>query len=102
VTTPLNDLTCRVALLSAPLEFTVTVRLLGGVGGGRLELRATRNACGGDAREYARLVTLCTVEDRGATAVAAAFVREARVALACTESPVERTLTRVRVRKARR
>jgi len=94
VTTPLNDLTRRVALLAAPLGFTVTVRLLGGARGSRLELKATRSASG-EAQEYARQVTLGVVESRGAAEVAADFIREARVAL-------EHTVTSVRVRRARR
>ena len=101
MTTSLNDLTRRVALLAAPLGFNVTVRLLGGARGRCVELKACRNACG-EAQEYARRITLSTVEDRGASTLAADFVREARVALCGTEPWMQHTITRVRVRKAPR
>ena len=97
LTTPLNDLTHRLTQLAAPYGCTVTVRLLGGTRGSAVELRATR-LCDGESKEYTRQVTLRTLANRGA-AVAADFVREARVALAA--APGEQTVTRARLRRSR-
>lgn len=99
MTTQLNDLTHRLALLAAPHGYKVTVRLLGGGRSGHLELKATR-VTAGETLEYARHLTLDALELKGATALSAEFIREARVALSAT-AVAEQTTTRARVRKAR-
>jgi hypothetical protein len=81
VTTELNDLVRRLALLAAPRDYSLTARLLGGGDGSRVELRAARNA-GAEIREYIRHVTLTLLERHGATAIAKDFAREAAEALA--------------------
>lgn len=98
MTTPLNDLTHRLTMLAAPYGCTITVRLIGGTRGGAVELRATR-VCDGDSKEYTRQVTLRTLANRG-TAIAADFMREARVALAGTAAG-EQSVTRARLRRGR-
>jgi len=98
LTSPLNDLTHRLTMLAAPYGYTITVRLLGGPRGGALELRAARSH-DGESKEYTRQLSLRTLANRG-QAVAADFIREARVALAA--APVAETVTRARLRKVRR
>lgn len=98
MTSPLNDLTHRLTLLAAPYGYQVTVRLLGGPRGAAIELRAAGTR-GVETQEYTRQLTLRTLEKRGA-AVAADFIREARVALSA--APAEETVTRARLRRARR
>ena len=98
MTSPLNDLTHRLTLLAAPYGYTITVRLLGGPRGAAIELRATRSH-DGESKEYTRQLSLRTLANRG-KAVAADFIREARVALAA--APADETVTRARLRKMRR
>lgn len=81
LTTPLNDLTHRLALLAAPCGCTVSVRLLGGEHGNIIELTA-RETGAAEAREYSRQLTLRMLASRGAAQLAAEFVREARLAFA--------------------
>jgi hypothetical protein len=81
VTTELNDLVRRLALLAAPRAYSLTARLLGGGDGSRVELRAARGS-GAEVREYTRHVTLTLLERQGAAAVARDFARQAAEALA--------------------
>lgn len=81
LSTELNDLTQRLALLASVSGCTVSVRLLGGEHGSVIELRATRT-CAAEAREYARQLTLRQLACRGAGQLAADFIREARLAFA--------------------
>jgi hypothetical protein len=81
---PLNELVRRLALLAAPRTYSLTARLLGGKDGNRIELRAAGTGSGIEAREYARHVTLTTLESRGAAVIAKEFAQEAAEALAET------------------
>jgi hypothetical protein len=93
LSTPLNDLTHRLALLEAVSGCTLTVRLLGGEHGDVIELKATRTSAA-EACDYARKVTLRALTCRGARQLAADFVREARLAFATGRRPAGRTALR--------
>ena len=81
LSTQLNDLTHRLALLASVSGCTLTVRLLGGEHGNVIELKATQTRAA-EACEYARQLTLRALSCRGAQQLAADFVREARLAFA--------------------
>ena len=87
VSTSLNDLSQRLAILAAPFGYSVKTKLLGGPHGSCLELKASRPAPGGGALEYARLVSLTDLEARGAAVVADDFSRDARRALSGADAP---------------
>jgi hypothetical protein len=78
-----SDLTRWIAILAGPHGYVATARLLGGVGGRRLLLRAGRKATASD--EYVQEVPLDSLETLGAAAVAGAFDRAARAAFAAAE-----------------
>ncbi len=79
---PLSELTRSITRLGAPYGLTVGLRLLEGVRGPWLELRAVRHE-GDGSQEYARHLSLETLESRQVEVVAAEFIREARTALRC-------------------
>jgi surface antigen len=81
LSTTLNDLAHRLALLAGPCGCTITVRLLGGPHGNVVELKASRVSAA-EAREYTRQLTLRALASRGAAELAAEFMREARLAFA--------------------
>ena len=81
MSTELNSLTHRLALLASISGCTLTVRLLGGEHGNMIELEATQTSAAG-AREYARRLTLRALCGRGAAELAADFMREVRLAFA--------------------
>ncbi len=58
----------------------MTARLVGGKDGNQIELRATQTSTG-EILEYARHVTMTTLERDGADAIARQFSLEARTAL---------------------
>ncbi|MBS0378644.1 MAG: hypothetical protein JSS29_09170 [Proteobacteria bacterium] len=80
MTTPLNELVRRLALLAAPRTYSMTARLIGGKDGNQVELRATQTSAG-EILEYARHVNLTTLERDGAEPIARQFALEARTAL---------------------
>ncbi len=86
MSTSLNDLSQRLAILAAPFGYTVKTKLLGGTHGSSLELKASRPAHGGAALEFARLISLADLETRGAAAIADEFSRDARLALSGAET----------------
>ena len=86
----LSDLTRWIAILAAPHGYLASAHLLGGIRGNRLLLRAMRKASG---HEYVEEVPLESLERRGAAAVASAFDRAARAALAAANR-AEPPLTR--------
>ena len=87
VTTPLNELVIRLALLAGPHAHLLTARLVEDVEG--IELRATRNDRG-TSHEFVRHLTFSALDALGAAAVARQFAREARAALAKPEGPALR------------
>ena len=80
-TSPLNELVQSLARLAGPYTYSMTARLVGDRDANRIELKATRNASG-EFQEYACQVSLHTLEQDGAAAVAKEFARDARRALA--------------------
>src|SRR5579864_7463657 len=93
LSTPLNDLTHRLALLASVSDCILTVRLLGGEHGNMIELKATQTSAA-EACEYARKLTLRALCGRGAHQLAADFVREARLAFATAHRAAGRTALR--------
>jgi len=84
--TRLGELVRHLALLGASRPYSMTVRLMEGQDGTRIELRASRAGTPG-VEEYARQMTLAALERDGPRAVAEGFARHAAVALASGSRP---------------
>ncbi|HUK03026.1 MAG TPA: hypothetical protein VLW26_12180 [Steroidobacteraceae bacterium] len=101
MTTFLNDLTQRLAIVAAQQGYSVAVKLHGGTHGTRLELKAQKPVSGGQL-DYAQHVSLAELEHKGPVAVAEEFARQVRVAMSTTtrlnEEAVESPLGKTRRR----
>ena len=79
----LSDLTRWIAILAAPHGYVASAHHLGGIRGNRLLLQAVPKTA--SDREYVEEVPLESLQRLGAAAVASAFDRAARTALAAAE-----------------
>jgi len=93
----LNELVRRLALLAGPCPYSMTAYLQGEKDDPRIELRATQTSSG-EIQEFARHITLNLLEREGAASVAKDFAREARLALTGRVASVHDSRTR-RIRR---
>lgn len=95
MSTQLNDLTHRLALLASVSGCTVSVRLLGGEHGNVIELKATQSS-DAEAREYRRQLSLRALGCLDPRQLATDFICEARLAFATGQRLLRRSAPRSR------